>query len=322
VTIREHDVDVAGFEGEPNRAQFFDVVEALASADQAALQSNARGVPHRLPSPPMIEELLDTLRAVLFPRHFGRTDLGAVALRYFISTRLERAQAVLKDQVRCCLELDCDHPRAGGSHCRACDRRAVEVTEAVIGSLPRLRSLLHADATAAYEGDPAAKFLDETLYCYPGVTAVMQHRVAHELYRQGVPLLPRIIAELAHGATGIDIHPGARIGRSFFIDHGTGVVIGETCAIGERVRIYQGVTLGARGVSVEEGGRAAKGAPRHPIVEDDVIIYAGATILGRITIGRGSTIGGNVWLTRNVPPGSHVTQAQHRQQTFQHGSGI
>jgi serine O-acetyltransferase len=322
VTLIERESDRSRPESEPNRPKFLAVVEALSRAEEDSFQNGARGVAHRLPSSPMIEELLDTVRSVLFPRHFGRTDLDAAALRYFISTRLERAQAVLNDQIRCCLELGCDHPRAGGGRCRACDRRAVEVSEALIGSLPRLRSLLHADATAAYEGDPAAKFLDETLYCYPGVTAVTQHRIAHELYLHGVPLLPRIIAELAHGATGIDIHPGARIGRSFFIDHGTGVVIGETAAIGERVRIYQGVTLGARGVSAEDEGRIAKGAPRHPVVEDDVVIYAGATILGRITIGRGSTIGGNVWLTRSVPPGSQVTQAQHRQQTFQHGSGI
>jgi serine O-acetyltransferase len=160
------------------------------------------------------------------------------------------------------------------------------------------------------------------VFCYPGITAITHHRLAHELYQLGVPLIPRIISELAHAATGIDIHPGARIGGSFFIDHGTGVVIGETSVIGERVCLYQGVTLGAKSFPLDAQGKPIKGRPRHPVVEDDVIIYAGATILGRITIGRGSSIGGNVWLTRGVPPGSRITQALVRDDLFDGGSGI
>src|SRR5205823_13135633 len=151
-------------------------------------------------------------------------------------------------------------------------------------------------------------------FCYPGVTAITHHRIAHELYSMGLPLLARIIAELAHSTTGIDIHPGATIGAAFFIDHGTGVVIGETAVIGERVRLYQGVTLGAKSFPLDAQGRPVKGVDRHPIVEDDVVIYAGATILGRVTIGRGSSIGGNVWLTRSVPPGSTIKQAQSHDQ--------
>lgn len=185
-----------------------------------------------------------------------------------------------------------------------------------------MRKLLGSDARAAYEGDPAATSADEAIFCYPGITAITHQRLAHELYELGVPLIPRIITELAHSATGIDIHPGARIGGSFFIDHGTGVVIGETCIIGERVRLYQGVTLGAKSFPTDERGRPIKGRPRHPIVENDVTIYAGATILGRITIGRGSSIGGNVWLTRAVPPGSSITQGPARDDTFEGGSGI
>jgi serine O-acetyltransferase len=172
------------------------------------------------------------------------------------------------------------------------------------------------------DGDPAARFLDETLLCYPGVAAVIQHRIAHEIHLRDVPLLPRIIAQLAHATTGIDIHPAAVIGDSFFIDHGTGVVIGETCAIGRRVRIYQGVTLGTRGFPSDERGRPLKGLPRHPVVEDDVVIFAGATILGRITIGQGATIGGNVWLTRSVAPGVRVTQAQARDGAFEQGAEL
>lgn len=200
--------------------------------------------------------------------------------------------------------------------------RAEEVTRAFAARLPAVRALLDGDVCAAFAGDPAATSLDEAIFCYPGITAITHHRLAHELHLLGVPLIPRIISEIAHGATGIDIHPGAAIGGSFFIDHGTGVVIGETCSIGEHVRLYQGVTLGARSFPLDEKGQPSKGIPRHPIVEDDVVVYAGATIVGRITIGRGSTIGGNVWLTRSVPPHSRVTQAQALSEAFESGAGI
>jgi serine O-acetyltransferase len=188
--------------------------------------------------------------------------------------------------------------------------------------LPLIRSLLESDIQAAYEGDPAARSIDEVLVCYPGVTAITHYRLAHELHCLGAPLIARMISEIAHSATGIEIHPGARIGGSFFIDHGTGVVIGETAVIGEHVRLYQAVTLGAKRFPIDEHGHLVKGNLRHPIVEDDVVIYAGATILGRITIGRGSVIAGNVWLTRSVPPGSNISQAQTRSEVFGDGSGI
>jgi serine O-acetyltransferase len=188
--------------------------------------------------------------------------------------------------------------------------------------LPAIRSQLGSDAQAAYEGDPAAKSPDEPVFSYAGMSAITYHRIAHEIHRLGVPLIPRIISELAHSATGIDIHPGAQIGARFFIDHGTGVVIGETCTIGEHVRLYQGVTLGAKSFASDAHGHLAKGIARHPIVEDDVVIYAGATVLGRITIGRGSTVGGNVWLTESVPPGSRVSQARLREELFGDGAGI
>jgi serine O-acetyltransferase len=181
---------------------------------------------------------------------------------------------------------------------------------------------LATDVQAAYEGDPAATSPDETIFCYPGVLAITNYRLAHELYLLDVPLIPRIVTEHAHSITGIDIHPGATIGESFFIDHGTGVVIGETCEIGSRVRLYQGVTLGAKSFPLDQNGNPIKGIKRHPVVEDDVIIYSEATILGRVTIGRGSVIGGNVWLTRDVPPGSLITQAQTRQDLFESGAGI
>jgi serine O-acetyltransferase len=182
------------------------------------------------------------------------------------------------------------------------------MTAEFLARLPGVRRLLATDVRAAYDGDPAATSPAETILCYPGVLALTCQRLAHELHVLGVPLLPRMITEHAHALTGIDIHPGARIGERFFIDHGTGVVIGETSEIGSGVRLYQGVTLGARSFPLDEHGHPVKGVPRHPIVEDDVIVYSGATILGRITVGAGSVIGGNVWLTRSVPPGSRIQQ--------------
>jgi serine O-acetyltransferase len=190
--------------------------------------------------------------------------------------------------------------------------RAHEIAEAFAARLADIRGLLVSDLHAAVEGDPAATGTSEVMLCYPGFLAVMYHRFAHALRDLGAPLIPRMMTEIGKERTGIDIHPGATIGGSFFIDHGTGVVIGETTIIGERVRLYQAVTLGARRFAVDETGHLVKGVPRHPIVEDDVVIYAGATVLGRITIGKGSSIGGNVWVTHDVAPGSSLTQAQMR----------
>ena len=206
--------------------------------------------------------------------------------------------------------------------CAHCTARATEVTRALLERLPEVRRKLATDVEAAYQGDPALKIKDEAIFSYPGVLAVTNQRIARELYALDVPLIPRMITEHAHTLTGIDIHPGARIGDSLFIDHGTGIVIGETAVIGNNVRIYQGVTLGAKSFPLDERGIPIKGIDRHPIVEDDVVIYAGATILGRVVIGRGSSIGGNVWLTHGVPPGSRVTQAEVREAGFTHGGGI
>jgi serine O-acetyltransferase len=196
------------------------------------------------------------------------------------------------------------------------------VTTLFIEKLPGIRHLLSTDVQAAYTGDPAAHSYGEAIFCYPSIFALANHRIAHELYRLDVPIIPRIITELAHSRTGIDIHPGAQIGEYFFIDHGTGVVIGETSVIKKNVRIYQGVTLGAKSFPLDENGNPIKGIPRHPVVEDDVIIYSGATILGRITIGRGAEIGGNVWITNDVAPGTRVHQEKAVETYFNNGSGI
>jgi serine O-acetyltransferase len=300
------------------------IVDALhlANARRGPLGRAAGG--HRLlPSLRATARIVDDLRMVLFPWHFGPSQLDPDDLRAHLTVHLEQARSGLLAQIQRCLTFDCAHrSRRAQAHCHDCEVHAQAITQQLLASLPRIRGLLEMDAQAAYDGDPAVRFLDETLFCYPGVTAITQHRIAHELYLQKVPLLPRLISELAHSNTGIDIHPGAQIGASFFIDHGTGVVIGETCQIGKRVRIYQGVTLGARGFECDGTGHVPKGGLRHPVIEDDVVIYAGATLLGRITVGRGATIGGNVWLTRDVEAGSRVTQAQAHHRLFRDGAGI
>lgn len=302
-------------------ASLSSVVDALAAASERFPVEERPGARRPLPSREAVAHIVEELRAVLFPVHFGTATFTPANVRYALGARLDRVERTLAEQAWRGLAFTCDHAGAG-EECAPCAQRSRQVARALVTRLPAVRALLESDVRAAYDGDPAATFVDETLLCYPGVSAIMQHRIAHELHRLGVPLVPRIVADLARASTGIDIHPGAEIGASFFIDHGTGVVIGETCSIGARVRIYQGVTLGARGFPSDEAGVPIKGLPRHPLVEDDVVIYAGATILGRVTIGKGATIGGNVWLTRDVAPGARVTQAQARQQTFEHGSGI
>lgn len=264
-----------------------------------------------LPSPKAVADILQGLSSALFPMRLGPSDLCQETEDFYVGHTLDRALRSLREQVR--LELRYDARQSGR------DELDIEAKTAAIihdftAALPGIRQLLDSDVTAAYQGDPAARSLDEVLLCYPGILAMIHHRLAHQLYLSGLPLLARISSELAHSATGIDIHPGARIGHSFFIDHGTGVVIGETCVIGNHVRLYQAVTLGAKRFETDGTGQLLKGQARHPLVEDNVVIYAGATILGRITIGEGSSIGGNVWLTHSVPAGSNITQANNRSQ--------
>ena len=272
-----------------------------------------------MPSREALRDILDGLFAVLFPTYFGLPDLTDEGIDYFVGHKLDATVRSLDKQVERELQFASKQTHDGSVDQAG---RAFQITCEFATRLPHVRALLEEDIQAAYQGDPAAKSIEEVRFCYPGITAITHHRLAHELYLLGVPLLARIIAEIAHSATGIDIHPGAEIGGSFFIDHGTGVVIGETARIGQRVRLYQAVTLGAKTFPAREDGTLVKGTLRHPVVEDDVVIYAGATILGRVTIGRGSTIGGNVWLTRDVAPGSHVTQAQTRSEAFDQGAGI
>lgn len=258
------------------------------------------------PSQESLRQIIKDLCGALFPMRLGPIDLREEVEDFYVGHTIGAALDALLHQAG--LELQYvgrDDPALLADS----QQRAIEIVRQFGAELPRVRAALDLDVTAAYQGDPAAHSVDEVLLCYPGVAAMIHHRLANVLYRLGVPMLARIVAEIAHADTGIDIHPGATIGRSFFIDHGTGVVIGETAIIGDRVRLYQMVTLGAKRFPPGENGELKKGLARHPLIEDDVVIYAGATILGRVTIGKGSTIGGNVWLTRSVAPGSNVTQA-------------
>ena len=274
-----------------------------------------------LPSRDVVISIVESLRQVLFPGYYGTSEVSPETLSFHLGHTLDQVQRTLQVQIKrglafACLGQECTHTH------HQCERKASRITATFLERLPQIQRLVASDVTAAYEGDPAATSPDEAIFCYPGVLAVTNFRIAHELHRLEVPLLPRMITEHAHSVTGIDIHPGATIGESFFIDHGTGVVVGETCIIGRGVRIYQGVTLGAKSFPLDADGNPIKGVPRHPIIEDEVIVYSGATILGRITIGAGSMIGGNVWLTRSVPPGSRITLQPPRQESFEGGGGI
>jgi len=273
-----------------------------------------------LPSRDIIAGIIEDLRSVLFPGYFGVSEVSDESMRFHVGSTLDQISYVLLEQIRRGLCFTCagDTPE----RCGECEMQAQRSVQMFLSQLPEVQKILATDVQAAFEGDPAATNSDEAIFCYPGILAITNYRLAHELAKLEVPLIPRIIAEHAHSLTGIDIHPGAEIGDSFFIDHGTGVVIGETAVIGKKVRVYQGVTLGARSFPLDENGRPVKGIPRHPIVEDSVVIYSGATILGRVTIGRNSVIGGNVWLTRSVSPNTHITQAQVRQDQFEEGGGI
>jgi len=292
-----------------------DIVRALGELRKVSQRRYPNGVVPELPSRASVKAIVENLVATLYPRHFAPAD-ALSDVDGFLKSTLSSTLSSLREEIRRELQL------ANGINAAQQALKASQIIRAFAQTLPRTRALLDTDIRAAFDGDPAAKSLDEVVFCYPGVAAVIRHRLAHQLYLLGAPMLARIIAEIAHSETGIDIHPGAEIEEGFFIDHGTGVVIGETSRIGKRVRLYQAVTLGAKRFETDASGALVKGQPRHPIIEDDVAIYAGATVLGRITIGRGSSIGGNVWLTHSVPPGSNITQAKARVESFSDGAGI
>lgn len=261
-----------------------------------------------LPSAKSLYEIVELTRSILFPGYYGNSTINSRTINYHIGVNIENLFGLLTEQILAGLCF------GSGDECEECtdSRReeAAKIAANFISKLPEMRRILATDVEAAYNGDPAAESFGEVISCYPAIRAISNYRIAHGLLELGVPLIPRIITEMAHSETGIDIHPAAQIGSHFTIDHGTGVVIGATSIIGNNVKLYQGVTLGAKSFPLDENGKPIKGIPRHPILEDDVIIYSNATILGRITIGKGATVGGNIWVTEDVKPGARIVQTK------------
>ncbi len=254
-----------------------------------------------LPSQSALQEIVSLCRAVLFPTFYNNALPDESSLLFHVGMEVERLRKILPEQIEAAFCTRTDDKNA-------LKKRAAEITVELIAKLPDVRKTLITDVEAAYNGDPAAESYDEIICCYPVIKALTNYRVAHELHLLGVPLIPRLITELAHSETGIDIHPGATIGTHFTVDHGTGVVIGATCIIGNNVKLYQGVTLGAKSFCLDENGNPVKGIPRHPILGNNIVVYSNATILGRITIGDNVVIGGNIWVTEDVPAGSVIRQ--------------
>jgi serine O-acetyltransferase len=269
---------------------------------------------HSLPNVNRIEEIMNLLKSIMFPGFFGDAEINENTREYYTKLYVEKLQALLNEQIYTSICFP-------NNNLDDMERLSSELTVAFIGKLPELKRLLSTDVKAVYDGDPAATNHEEVIFCYPAIRAMINYRVAHELLTMGIPVLPRIITELAHSSTGIDIHPGAKIGEYFSIDHGTGVVIGETCVIGNHVRLYQGVTLGAKGFKLDDKGMPLN-VPRHPVLDDYVIVYSNSTILGRITIGHHTIIGGNIWQVNSVPPYSRIIQKKAVTSSFSDGLGI
>lgn len=273
-----------------------------------------------LPSIANLQKIIDMVREILFPGYFGSTSLRPNTTRHYMGVYVDELYELLSREILAGMCFECEDENADKikKHTGLAKQIAVQFIE----YLPEIRRKLVTDVNATFLNDPAARNVGEVIFCYPAIRAITNYRMAHKLLELEVPLIPRFIAEMAHSETGIDIHPRASIGENFTIDHGTGVVIGSTSIIGNNVKIYQGVTLGAKSFPLDDDGNPIKGIPRHPIVEDNVVIYSGATILGRITIGEGSIIGGNVWITREIPPHSRIVQSRPKETAFTDGSGI
>lgn len=273
-----------------------------------------------LPSIAKLSRVIEIVREIIFPGFFGNTSLQPEINKHYMGVYLNELFEILNEQILAGLLFE-KHGITKDELNGLSDKSKLLALD-FIEYIPEIRRKMVTDLRATYLNDPAAKSFGEVIFCYPAIKAITNYRVAHKLLELEVPIIPRFISEMAHSETGIDIHPGAQIGESFTIDHGTGVVIGSTCILGNNVIIYQGVTLGAKSFPQDENGNPIKGIARHPIVEDDVVIYSGATILGRITIGKGSVIGGNVWVTNSLPPYSKIAQSKPRENSFADGAGI
>lgn len=277
------------------------------TVDELSESSSLKGLFHQhrdgnpLPSAKALEEIIELSRSIIFPGYYGKSTVNSRTIRYHIGVNIERLYKLMTDQILAGLCFSYGE-NENEDEVVACSRKAADTAAQLIAKLPEIRRVLATDVEAAYNGDPAAESISEIISCYPVIKALTNYRIAHELLTLGVPLIPRMMTEMAHSETGIDIHPAAKIGSHFTIDHGTGVVIGATCVIGNNVKLYQGVTLGAKSFPLDDNGNPIKGIPRHPIIEDDVIVYSNATILGRITIGKGSVVGANIWVTEDMEP--------------------
>ena len=284
------------------------------AVDELSESESYKGLFHQhkdgepLPSARVLCEIIELSRSILFPGYFGNSTINSRTINYHIGVNIEKLFGLLSEQILAGL---CFGKNEECGTCNELQREeAARLAAKFISKLPHMRRILATDVEAAYNGGPAAQSFGEVIFCYPAIRAISNYRIAHELLELGVPLIPRIITEMAHSETGIDIHPGAQIGSYFTIDHGTGVVIGATSIIGQNVKLYQGVTLGAKSFPLDADGKPIKGIPRHPILEDNVIVYSNATILGRITIGKNATVGGNIWVTEDVPAGAKIVQTK------------
>ena len=291
-----------------NNATINSVVDKLSQPQsyEGLYHHNPEG--QALPSEQAVREFIALVRSTIFPGYYSSSSLHDSTISYHLGVAVERMHRVLAKQILYSLCF-AEQEICKGESCNSeQEYKALNIAGAFISYLPELRRMLALDVEAAYQGDPAAESIGEIICCYPSLKAITYHRIAHKLYELQVPLLPRIISEIAHSETGIDIHPAARIGESFFIDHGTGVVIGATCIIGSRVKLYQGVTLGAKSFPKADDGSLIKGIERHPIIGDNVIVYSNTTLLGRINIGESARIGANMWITEDVPAGQSLSR--------------
>ncbi|MDR1436853.1 MAG: serine acetyltransferase [Candidatus Symbiothrix sp.] len=295
---------------------------SLQSIVEALTQNHDTKYPHiplherRIPSSDCLNKIVETIRAIVFPGYFGSSMVNVDSLFFHTGVNLENLSNLLSQQISDALFFD-----GNETDTQKVKEKSKELTDGFLEQLPQIKYKLSTDVKAIFNSDPAARSFGEVIFCYPAIKAILNYRIAHELYVLDIPLIPRIITELAHSETGIDIHPGAQIGEYFSMDHGTGVVIGQTAVIGKYVTLYQGVTLGAKSFTLNEQGHPID-IPRHPVIEDHVTIYSNSSILGRITIGRGTIVGGNVWLTNSVPPNSRILQTKAIELDLTDGAGI
>ncbi|MCK9413332.1 MAG: serine acetyltransferase [Prolixibacteraceae bacterium] len=302
------------------RKSIGDAVQQLTDISAVGEVAHAQRAGEPMPSTEKLKIFVDKVRQIIFPGYFGPINFNPTSFHYHMGVLVDEVFHLLSEQLLAGLCFVCDKEFNSDLENRKAESE--RCASKFIAALPRLREVLITDVEAAYLGDPAATSRSEVIFCYPAIRAISSYRIANALHKFGIPLIPRIIAEMAHSETGIDIHPEATIGSYFAIDHGTGIVIGSTTIIGTNVKLYQGVTLGAKSFSLDASGNPVKGIPRHPIVEDNVVVYSNASILGRITIGHDSVIGGNIWITNDLPPYSKIVQNKAKTAEYIFGAGI